>query len=87
MALSDEHERLIDRTYCFRNVGYKWMVGNSALEINEDDYNFYLAGRKYKGTPGLYELLFMQHAEMYNKHDLREYKSVVKDTNSHKLYH
>jgi len=43
----------------------KWMVGDSALEINQDDDNFYLGGKQYKGTPGLYELLFMKHPVMY----------------------
>ena len=41
LALSDYREKKKDHTYCVRNVADKWMVGNSVLEINQDD-SFYI---------------------------------------------
>jgi hypothetical protein len=89
MALSDERDRLMDHTYGVRNVQDKWMVGNSPLEINEDDDNFYIAGKRYRGTPGLYELLFMKHPDdrVYDELDLAAYKSILLNTNAHKHYY
>ena len=87
MALSDERERLMDHTYGVRNVEDKWMVGNSVLEIDQDDDHLYVAGKRYKATPGLYELLFMKHPDNYSENDLAAYKSILKDTNAHKHYY
>ena len=71
-----------------RNVADKWMVGNSVLEINQDD-SFYIAGKRYRGTPGLYELMFMKepNKSVYDENDLAAYKSILSDTNAHKHYH
>ena len=41
LALSDDREKKMDHTYGVRNVADKWMVGNSVLEINQDD-SFYI---------------------------------------------
>lgn len=54
-------------------VSKKWMIGNSVMEINQDDDNF-IAGKQYKGILGLYELLFTKYLEDCDKHDLTDYK-------------
>ena len=88
LTLSDERVRLMDHTYGVRNFDGKWMVGNSVLEIDDDD-SLHIAGKRYTGTPGLYELLFMKHPDenVYNVNDLAAYKSILKDTNAHKHYY
>ena len=88
LALSDERERLMDHTYGVRNFENKWIVGNSVLVINEDD-SLYIAGKVYGGTPGLYELLFMKKPDknVYNEDDLAAYKTILSDTNAHKMYY
>lgn len=88
LAVSDERERLMDHTYGVRNVQDKWMVGNSVLDINQDD-SINIAGKVYRGTPGLYELLFMKNPNknVYNEEDLAAYKTILSDTNAHKLYY
>lgn len=87
MSMSDERQRLMDHTYGVRHVNNKWMVGDTPLEIDQNDDDFYIGEKKYKGTPGLYELLFMKHPARYTKHDLKEYKSILAATNAHKQYH
>lgn len=76
-------ERLLDHTYGVRNADNKWMVGDSILEIDDDD-SLRIGGKRYEGTTGLYELLFMKHPEDYTQNDLSAYKSILQDTNAHK---
>ena len=88
LALSDDRDKKMDHTYGVRNVVDKWMVGNSVLEINQDD-SFYIAGKRYRGTPGLYELMFMKEPDksVYDENDLAAYKSILSDTNAYKRYY
>lgn len=81
--LSDERERLMDYTYGVRHHNNKWMIGDSVLE----NYNFLIKGVRYKGTPGLYELIFMKHPkeDVYTEADLKAYKAVLIATNAHKV--
>lgn len=70
----------MDHTYNVHNFSDKWTVGNSMLEINQDDDHF-SAEKRYKGTTGVYELLFMKHSNVYDKNYLAGYKSILRDTN------
>lgn len=36
----------------------------SIMEINQDDYNLYIAGEQFKDTRGMYQLLFMRHTHI-----------------------
>lgn len=84
MSLSDERERAMDHTYGVRHENGKWMIGDSQLEIESNDY-INIKGNQYKGTIGLYELLFMKFPEdVYNKDDLEAYKSILITTNAHR---
>lgn len=60
------------------------MVGNSKIDINDDDDNFNIKGKLFKGTPGLYELLFKTSPTKYSSKDLNNFKSILKITNAHK---
>ena len=86
MIISAERDRLMDYTYGVRYVDGKWMI--SPLEIDEDD-NFIIKGVRYKGTPGLYELVFMKEPDegVYNEADLTSYKAILIATNAHKHHY
>lgn len=60
-------------------------VGDSIAEMDEND-DFHIKGIRYKGTRGLYELLFMRlpEEEVYNDNDLVAYKPILLATNGHK---
>lgn len=49
----------IDLSYDVRVEGDDWMLGNKVLEIDNDD--LIISDKRYSGTRGLYELIFMNH--------------------------
>lgn len=60
------------------------MIGNSPFEIDEQN-NIVIKGVKYKGTPGLFELIFKNiPLRKYSLKDLDTYKIILKATNAHK---
>lgn len=74
----------VDHTFGVRVEGDSWMIGDKTLEIDEDD--FIINGHKYKGTRGLYELMFMNipNEYVYSEEDLNTYATIVNDTNVHR---
>lgn len=80
---SDECKRITDRLYGVRYRAGKWMIGDSDVEIDNTD-SISVKGKVYKGTPGLYELLFMKLPKNYNEDDLMQYKSILLATNAHR---
>lgn len=52
------------------------MVGNPVVDINQEFDNFYIAGKWYKDTPVVTERSLMKRAQIYNKHDISEYKYI-----------
>ena len=75
--VSGERDRLMDYTYGVRHESGKLMIGDSPLEIETDDLIF-INGKRYKGTQGLYELMFMKHPKeiVYNEMDLKADKDI-----------
>ena len=75
-------------TYGVRHENGKWIIGDSQFEIETDD-TILINGKRYKGTPGLYELVFMKHPKenVFNDSDLKAYKDILRDTNAHKQYY
>lgn len=65
----------------------RWTMGSADVNFEKDGYisidNKYI----YKGTQGLYELIFMKNSESYNEEDLKNYKNILLRTNVHKLDH
>lgn len=59
------------------------MIGDSKLDIDEND-NVIIGDRKYKGTKGLYELIFKSKPGKYTKKDLNLFKGILESTNAHK---
>lgn len=59
------------------------MMGDSLINIDNND-NINVGSRTYKGTRGLFELLFKARPENYTKSDLANFQMMCKDTNSHR---
>lgn len=59
------------------------MMGDSTLNIDDDD-NIKVGARTYKGSRGLFELLFKARPDYYTKSDLANFQIMCKDTNSHR---
>lgn len=59
-----------------------WKIGDSPVEIDGDD--FIINGVRYKGSPGLYELMFLKipNQNIYTTSDLEKYKAIVFSTNA-----
>lgn len=77
--------RAIDTTYGLRVSGDSWMIGDKYIEIDGDD--IIINDKRYEGTRGLYELLFMNvpNEYIYDENDLENYKSILLDTNVHRV--
>jgi hypothetical protein len=61
-------------------------VGNSKLSIVNQD--LIIQKKTYKGTKGLYELLFKKAPNNnYTPDDLKQYKEIILKTNAHKRYY
>ncbi|WP_185964903.1 hypothetical protein, partial [Klebsiella pneumoniae] len=58
-------------------------IGNSDLVIDDAD-ELTVRGRKFKGTPGLLELIFKSNPEKYHLRDLNTFKRILEMTNAHK---
>lgn len=59
------------------------MIGDSLVETDSDD-NLLIKGKTFKGTTGLFELVFKRTPLRYSTRDLNTFKSVLKLTNAHK---
>jgi hypothetical protein len=60
-------------------------VGNSKLSILNND--LIIENKTYKGTKGLYELLFKKASTNYTQEDLKHYEEIIVKTNAHKRYY
>jgi hypothetical protein len=61
----------------------KFYVGNSIITI-KDDADLVIGNVTYKGSPGLYELLFKKKPRNYTIHDENEYHDIILQTNAHR---
>ncbi len=59
------------------------MIGDSLLVTDEED-NLIIKGKTYKGSPGLFELVFRPNPLKYTTRDLNMFKIILKQTNAHK---
>lgn len=60
----------------------KFFLGNSALEIDGND--IVVGDIRYKGTPGLYELIFKTKPTGFTKEDETRYQDILQRTSVHK---
>lgn len=78
-------KRSIDNIYGvhFSDDGY--MIGDKRFTVDGKD-NIYVDGVKYKGTSGLYELIFKRkpNNRIYTNRDLLNYKKILTMSNVHR---
>lgn len=63
----------------------KFYIGDSQVYIDGSD--IVLKNKKYKGTTGLYELLFKKNPNNYTQDDVINYQQIVARTNAHRRYY
>lgn len=68
----------------FRGIKYdsissKWSLGKTPIEFSGKD--LIISGKRYTGTPGLYELLFMKIPKDVKKEDAKNYHEIIDKTN------
>ncbi|KAL3280523.1 hypothetical protein HHI36_024392 [Cryptolaemus montrouzieri] len=78
----DEQNKDYDHKYDIENE--KFFVGNSEMKIDGND--LVIQNKRYKGTPGLYELLFKRNPRFYTTIDEKAFRSIILKTNAHKRH-
>jgi len=74
----------LDKSYGIYSNGTRWYLGDSPIIISKD--SIFFKDDVYKGTQGLFELLFMKEPndELYNENDLKIYKKLLLESNAHR---
>lgn len=73
--------KTVDHNYGITVQGNDWKIGNKHLEVDHND--LIIGGKRYAGTRGLYELIFMNFPDeyIYDEEDLNNYAKILFDTN------
>ena len=79
---------LLDTVYGVRTIqttyggSLRFGIGSSSFEFINDSNDFMIDDELYKGTTGLYQLIFLKYPKAYDeKEDIDEYKKILKRTN------
>jgi len=83
--LSQDKNTQMDYVYGVKFSDDGIMLGEKHFDVDKND-NIIIDGVKYRGTPGLYELIFKKipDDEIYTEDDLLKYKSILMATNAHR---
>jgi len=75
----------IDHNYGLRVEGNDWKIGDKKVDL--DVYDIIINGKRYTGTRGLYELIFMSKPNeyVYDEEDLNNYGKILTQTNVHRV--
>jgi hypothetical protein len=65
----------------------KFFIGNSEIKFNQDNDDFEINNIKYKGSEGLYELLFKKKPRGFNEDDKKQYAHIIERTSAAKVDH
>ena len=86
--LSGDKNTTIDYVYGVYFDDSRPMLGDKAFDIDKDD-NIIIDGVKYRGTVGLYELIFKRILDdtVCTDADKQKYKSILLATNAHRRDH
>ena len=66
-----------DKTFGVRKEGGRHYIGNQYVIIKDNDIILTERGERFKGTPGLWELITSKNPKNYTKEDYGEYKGVM----------
>ena len=83
-------KKRIDNVYgVYLDDDEQLIIGDSVLTIGENDDYVSVKGKRYAGTRGLYELLFMRlpNEQAYTNADLDAYRHILLATNAHRRGH
>lgn len=85
-AMLSDDKNEFDHKYGVRHIpdSEKFYIGDSQLTIEGPD--IIVKNKRYKGTRGLYELLFKKFPKYFTQHDEQAYKDIVLKTNAHRRY-
>jgi hypothetical protein len=74
----------LDDVYGIRYDGSNFTIGDTIINIKYDE--LFVDDDSYIGTPGLFELLFMNNPDIsiVKDNDLTTYKKILQTTNAHK---
>lgn len=80
-----DNKKIMDNVYGVYFSDDKLMIGNSAFDMDNEN-NIIINHTKYRGTPGLYELIFKRLPDdsIYTDTDMYAYKNILLSTNAHK---
>ena len=75
----------LDNQFGIKFNGKEWIIGNSSVKFSEDDF-IIVGGEKFKGSEGLYNLLFekIPNQEVIQHSDLESYKRILEISSAHK---
>lgn len=65
----------------------KYYIGNSEIHFSDKTDNIVINGKEYKGTIGLYELLFKKNPTDYNTEDEKNYRQILLSTDAVRAKH
>ena len=71
-----------DKTFGIRKEGDRHYIGNQHVIIKDNDIILTKRGERFKGTPGLWELITSQNPKNFTDKDYGEYKGVMILTNA-----
>lgn len=71
-------DSIIHHTFGAGHKDGKWMIGDSALQVDGNDDRFHIKGVHYKATPDLFNFLFMKDPkeDVYSEDELIVYKNM-----------
>jgi len=74
-----------DATFGIRREEGKYFMGGKRVIVDKDS-NLFVDGRRFKGTPGLWELIVKKKTETgaYDGNDVKNYKEIIKMTGAMK---
>lgn len=75
----------IDKKYgpVYDSSTSSWLLGRKRIDFDRRTGNIIIDGHQFKGTPGLYQLIFY-HDPSFNDNDKKAYKSILEMTGAHK---
>lgn len=84
---SDDVNKEYDHKYGVRldTLTEKLMIGDSRMDIEGPD--IIIKKKRYRGTHGLYELLFKKKPKNFTREDAENYKQIVVKTNAHRRHY